>query len=406
MRFGLVVLAAMSLPAAPAQDGERNGALRAWLLAPPRPESEGLLEPTAAAFADAGAVRTTLERLGPARTTTPGFRRIEVPPGDASGILAVVVPDRATPPTGFPLLLAPAPSLLGSPSELSLRARYGAWLDHGFVVAVPVPPHQLDAGRAILGHGVHDEASDLPPVAVAAVALELPLDRERVVFHARVPLPPLGGPTRTRPFRGDTTAFSAVYHLAVGEARLDDLAEPWLYTGRTVVHHLADGADEAALRAARNLKTALEAVQGRHRLLEDPAARYALRFDYAGTAPAAVAALLPRSPTPDSFDALLGGRMPATFEGLEFSRAHAATRIAVRGSTGAGTLSIGTPDDPTTPSLPLRIYVAIDEASPREVRLNGRPLVPLEGSVRASLLLARRNLQTGRRFTRVYEATP
>lgn len=401
-----MLLLAWIVPGTCAQERHADAALRSWLLAPPRPENEALLERAAAGFHDIGELDAALARLAVAAKSTRRFRRIDIPAEDPLVVLAVVVPGAAPPPAGFPLVLAPAPSLVSPPSELAIRARYGSWLDRGFVVVVPVPPHQVKAGRTSSGSDVHDPGSDLVPVAVAAVSLELGVDRDRVVLHARVPLPPVTGPARVRPFLGDTTAIATVYHLAPGDVRLDEVAEPWLFRGRTIVHHLSDQADEAALRAARRTRAALDPVAGRHRTIEDRDVRYPLRVGFGGRGPDEVIALPPRSKAAEAFELRLGNGLPASFEGLELTRAHPATRLMLRGTDETSAVSITTPDDPTTATLPLRIYVESGAGAPEEFRLNGRPLRPQEDGVRTRLLLARRNLQSGRSFTRVLDTTP
>lgn len=391
---------------APAQPPAVLATLRDWLTSPPGPSSEAHFEALKEDFATADAAEAAVRQLRESRTAlAPGFHRLTITGVDPPVYAGVVVPRGAVPPGGHPLLLAPAPAMLHPPDELVLRARYGTWLDLGWVVLSPLPPVYQIHGQYVPKRDPWSDGPDHLALYVAAIDLDHPIDRDRVLLHSR---PPEGNPDSTDEvpvFAGDTTPLAGFLHFVPGTRRPAPVPDPLVWNRRLLALHLSTHADDLARIQHLGLEQRAAGAGFRFWSRFDAGLDFPSRLAIDAAAMAEVAARAVRGGAPARLEFLAGGKGPARFEWLSAPGLAAPLRLVA--ALDGSSIRVATPDEPDRAPFALDLHLP-DAPAAVTLEVNGRPAFggPVPHGVREALEAARSELQGGRPVRRLLSVRP
>lgn len=388
IRTAGLLLAAWALPAAAGsgQTGEPDADLvRRYLLEPRGAAARSLLARLVDRLGDRFRALDALEAARRPSSPPPRSGYQVVPTG--AGPLALLVPGKARP-KPRPLVLAAEPAGPNRPpDELPLRALYSTYLEAGWAVAVPARP-------------LFPMGEQAPPdvgALLAALALHLPYDRDRVLLlgplRAGGVLEPPAGPA----FRGETTGLAAFQVPLPASSEPDPALRPGPWAGRLLVLHHGRHAPETLKLTALRLGGGPRGP--RVKLLEDRNLDWPGHLTLRGAAPAAILQEVRRPEAAQRLDLTAGGAGPRAFEWLVLQGRPGAFRL--RAHREGDALHITTGTDPP-PALLLRLP---DSSGALTVTVDGqtRHTGPPRRGVRELLLAARHALRTGRTVQTVVE---
>jgi len=390
----LVLLAATSLTAQGAGTAETTAALKRFLLSPVRgtPDPRGDL---VALFEDVAAVTAALADLRSAPMAGPGFHMIRSADKKAHVIGAMVIPADSGSPGPRPVLVVSEPARISEPpGELPLRALYGAYLDQGWVILAPtVSPFAL----------VPEARPDLASL-LAAAALRCSLDRERVLLVSPIadrldPITPL-----LSPYIGETTLFAAYQDILAGTtlpARGLDL-DSW--RGRLIALHLSEHNPDEALLWRNRLRDREQRGLLTLWYRRDASLNFRGRLRLEPEVVRDLVSRIKRAPPAPRLRFIAGGSGSRRHEWAEVPNLDAPLRILAEQKPDA--IHLITPDVPAREPFIANLYFAHQQEV--AVFLNDHPLRPESSTppVVAALLLARYQLQTGRKAAGVIRIRP
>lgn len=342
-------------------------------------------------------VTPTLRSLRAADPLAPGFHVLELAGWNPAFRYVVVIPSSEAPSIGRPLVVAHPPGNTSlAPDELSIRGAYGAFLEAGCAVLVPVPGHLMGltlSAEQARARAPWSGARDSMPALIADLALRTPIDRERVIL---LPWWTDQPSALTQPVWPDVdaTPFAAVWVLLPAGATPVPPPDPGRWKGRRVVLHASSlRRDERTLLAGR-LKTSGIHVE----ILVDDGLDHASLCDPSSASIRDALSRIRRPAAPDTMEIHAGEPHPDDHEWI--SARAARTVVRVRQSVGR--------IDVTTPREPRRAPFAFDLWFPTDpgditVTFNGRPLHggPVPHGARALWRCLRREARSGRRTVRV-----